>query len=240
MPATALVASKTIVVADDTAFVRDRFKAALEAAGHRAATAGNSVELATRVRSDSGHIDLVVLDLRLPQGRGVDLVRALRQIAGFRASIVVFSGTIASAHEVRELAMLGVAGYVNEYTAVQHIVPSLAPHLFPDQRNRRSNPRAVAAVAVSYRLGNTIAAALTLNVSRGGLAVRTTSALDVGIAVKVRFRLTGTRKDIDADARVAWVDRRVGMGLEFTRIDPRDQALIEEFVQTRYFSNRKA
>ena len=240
MPATALVAAKTIVVADDTAFVRDRFKAALEAAGHRAATAGNSAELVARVRADSAHIDLVVLDLRLPQGRGVDLVRALRQIAGFRAPIVVFSGTIASAHEVRELATLGVAGYVNEYTAVQHIVPSLAPHLFPDQRNRRSSPRAVAAVAVSYRFGNTIAAALTLNVSRGGLAIRTTSALDVGTAVKVRFRLPGARKDVDADAKVAWVDRRVGMGLEFTRIDPRDQALIDEFVQSRYFSNRKA
>jgi hypothetical protein len=33
MPATALVGAKTIVVADDTAFVRDRFKGALEAAG---------------------------------------------------------------------------------------------------------------------------------------------------------------------------------------------------------------
>jgi hypothetical protein len=105
-----------------------------------------------------------------------------------------FSGTIASAQEVRELAALGVAGYVNEYTAVQHIVPSLIPHLAADQQNRRSSPRAVAAVAVSYRFGNTIAAALTLNVSRGGLAIRTTSALDVGTGLKVRFRLPGGRK----------------------------------------------
>jgi uncharacterized protein (TIGR02266 family) len=240
MPATALVATKTILVADDTAFVRDRFKAALESAGHHAVTAGSSAELVARVRADAARIDLLVLDLRLPQGRGVDLVRTLRKIAGFRAPVVIFSGTIASAEEVRELSTLGVAGYVNEYTAAQHILPSLAPHLFPDQNNRRSSPRAVVAVSVSYRFGNTIAAALTLNVSRGGVAVRTTSALDAGTLVRVRFRLPGTAKDVDAEAKVVWIDRRIGMGLEFTQLGPDAQALINDFVHSHFFSNRKA
>jgi uncharacterized protein (TIGR02266 family) len=240
MPATAFVATKTIVVADDTAFVRDRFKAALEAAGHRALTAGSTAELVARVRADPAGIDLLVLDLRLPQGRGVDLVRTLRRIDQFRAPLVVFSGTIASAQEVRELSLLGVGGYVNEYTAAQHIVPSLVPHLFPDQNNRRSSPRAVLAVTVSYRFGNTIAAALTLNVSRGGVAVRTTSMLEPGTSVRVRFRLPGAPADVEADARVAWTERRVGMGLEFTGIDAGSQLLIEKYVQAHFFSNRKA
>lgn len=238
MPVTAPVATKTILVADDTAFVRDRFKAALEAAGHRAAAAGSSAELVARIRADAPRIDLLVLDLRLPQGHGVGLVRTLRQIGQFRAPVVIFSGTIASAEEVRELSTLGVAGYVNEYTAAQHIVPSLSPHLFPDQNNRRSSPRAVVAVSVSYRFGNTIAAALTLNVSRGGVAVRTTSLLDTGTPVRVR--LPGARKDVDAEARVAWIDRRVGMGLEFTRLEAGDEAAIDGFVQSHFFSNRKA
>ena len=182
MPATAAAAAKTVLVADDTAFVRDRFKAALEAAGHQAVTAGSSAELVARVRSDAARIDLLVLDLRLPQGHGVHLVRALRQIDQFRAPVVIFSGTIANAGEVRELSTLGVAGYVNEYTAAQHIVPSLSPHLYPDQNNRRSSPRAVVAVSVSYRVGNTIAAALTLNVSRGGVATTQEALAQIGRA----------------------------------------------------------
>lgn len=235
-----VASAKSVIVADDTAFVRDRFKAAIEGAGHRASTVGSGSELVACVQRNAGDVDLVVLDLRLPHARGIDLVRDLCRIDGFRAAIVVFSGTIASAEEVRELSALGVSGYVNEYTAVQHIVPSLAPHLFPDHYNRRTGPRVVLGIPVAYRLGNTIAAAVTLNIGRGGLAIRTTSPLDPGTTVKVRFRLPGGKKDIDADARVAWVDRRLGMGLQFTRVDAPDQSLIDGFVQSYFFSNRKA
>src|SRR4030095_5560818 len=182
------VTAKTVLIADDTAFVRDRFKTALEDAGHRPILARSAVELLAKVKGDLERIDLIALDLRLPNAPGVDLVRAIRKIDAGRLPILVFSGTIVSADEVRELASLGVVGYVNEYSAVQHILPSLAPHLFPDSFNRRSSPRVVLGIPVAYRFGNTIAAALTINISGGGLAVRTTSPLAVGTAVKVRFR----------------------------------------------------
>ena len=240
MPGTALAAAKRVVVADDTAFVRDRFKGALEAAGHLATTVGSATELLAWVRERSGDIDLVVLDLRLPHARGVALVRALRAVDGFQAPIVVFSGTIANAEEVRQLATLGVAGYVNEYTASQHIVPSLTPHLFPDHCNRRSSPRVVTGMSVTYRVGNTIAGALALNISHGGVAIRTTSPPEPGTVVRLRFRLPGGKKEIDTDGQVRWIDRRIGMGLQFTRIDPADQATVDDFVQGHFFTNRKA
>ena len=41
-------AAKTVLIADDTAFVRDRFKAALEEAGHRAITVRTAAELLAR------------------------------------------------------------------------------------------------------------------------------------------------------------------------------------------------
>ena len=52
--------------------------------------------------------------------------------------------------------------------------------------------------------------------------------------------MPGTKKDIDAEARVAWSDRRVGMGLQFTSIDPAAQALVDGYIQMNFFSNRKA
>jgi uncharacterized protein (TIGR02266 family) len=240
MTPSAPVTAKTVVVADDTAFVRDRFKAALEGAGHRAVTVRTAAELLLRLRADMAQIDLLVLDLRLPNANGVEVVRTIRKLDAGKVPILVFSGTIASAEEVRELAGLGVSGYVNEYSAVQHILPSLAPHLFPDNYNRRASPRVVLGIPIAYRFGNTIAAALTLNLSRGGISIRTTSPLDPNTRARLRFRLPGSKKDIDAEARVAWSDRRVGMGLQFEKVEPADQAAIDDFVDAHFFSNRKA
>jgi len=206
------VSNKTVIVADDTAFVRDRFATALVGAGHRALTVKSAAELLTHFRGDLTQIDLLVLDLRLPHAGGVELVRAIRKIDGGRVPILVFSGTIASAGEVKDLAALGVAGYVNEYSAVQ----------------------------VAYRFGNTIAAALTLNLSKGGLAIRTMSPLEQHAKVRVRFRLPGSKVDVEADSRVGWSDRRVGMGLQFEKVDPTDQGAIDEFVDQHFFTNRKA
>jgi uncharacterized protein (TIGR02266 family) len=240
MHANASIATKTVVIADDTAFVRDRFRSAVESAGHRAIAVKSAAELLARVRNHSDSIDLIVLDLRLPQANGVDLVRSIRQIDDGRLPVLIFSGTIASADEVRKLAALGVAGYVNEYSAVQHIIPSLAPHLFPDNFNRRGSPRVVLGIPIQYRFGNTIAAALTLNLSRGGIAIRTTSPLEAGSRIKVRFRMPGSKRDVDAEGRVAWSDRRVGMGLQFETVDPANQTIIDNFVDAHFFSNRKA
>ena len=171
------------------------------------------------MRSDLGSIDLLVLDIRLSNFSGTALVSAIRKLDDGKLPILVFSGTIGSAEEVRELAGMGVAGYINEYSAVQHILPSIAPHLFPDNFNRRSSPRMILGIPVQYRFGNTIAAALTLNLSHGGLAIRTTSPLEAGTRLRVRFKLPGAGADIDAEGRVAWSHRRVGMGIQFETID---------------------
>lgn len=184
---TSAAGAKTVLIADDTAFVRDRFKAALESAGHRAVTVKSAAELLARVRADLAQLDLLVVDLRLPHASGVDLIRNIRKLDDGRLPILIFSGTISNADEVRELAALGVAGYVNEYSAVQHILPSLAPHLFPDDFNRRGSP------------------------------------LENDVKARLRFQLPGSKRDIDAEARVAWSDRRHGMGLQFTAVETPDQ-----------------
>jgi uncharacterized protein (TIGR02266 family) len=238
MPAAA--SAKTVLVADDTAFVRDRFKAAIEGAGHRALTVKSAAELLARVRTELPQLDLLVIDLRLPHASGIEVVRNIRKMDEGRLPILVFSGTVTSAEEVRDLAALGVAGYVNEYSAVQHILPSLAPHLFPDDFNRRGSPRVVLGIPIAYRFGNTIAAALTLNLSRGGIAIRTTSPLEREGKARLRFRLPGSKKDIDADAKVCWSNTRVGMGLQFERVDAADQAAIDEFVDAHFFQPRKS
>src|SRR3954466_6647098 len=92
-----VTATKTVIVADDPAFVRDRFATALLGAGHAALTVKSAAELLARVRADLQKIDLIVLDLRLPHAGGPELVRAIRKLDGGRLPILIFSGTISTA-----------------------------------------------------------------------------------------------------------------------------------------------
>ena len=80
--------AKTVVVADDTAFVRDRFKAALEQAGHHVVTVKSAAELLARVKAHLRSIDLLVLDLRLSNASGTDLVHAIRRIADHSSRVI--------------------------------------------------------------------------------------------------------------------------------------------------------
>jgi uncharacterized protein (TIGR02266 family) len=227
------------VVADDTAFVRDRFKAVLETAGHRAIVVASGGELLARVKAEAADIDLILLDLRLPSANGVGIVRQLRRIDPHKPSVVVFSGTIATANEVRELATLGIAGYVNEYASLQNILPSLSPHLFPGTFNRRTGPRVTISTSVSYRVGNSIASAVSLNISRGGLAVRSTSPLPTGTPVRLRFRLP-TGPELEVEALVTWADRGIGMGFSFRHLNHDQVSAVAAHVDGHFFTNRKA
>lgn len=231
--------AKTVLIADDTAFVRERFGAALGDAGHRAVLAGTAGDVLSRVREHGAALDLLVIDLRLPQSKGVELVRLIRQ-ASSRVPILVFSGTIANADEVRQLTDLGVTGFINEYTAPTHILPALAPHLFPDSFNRRSSPRVALSITVSYRIDSAIASAVCANVSKGGIFLRTMNPQPTGKRLRVRFRLPGSKREVDTEGVVAWSDPRVGMGLQFVSLHHEDQGEIDSFVDRSFFSNRKA
>ena len=228
--AASAAASKTVVVADGAAEVRDRFAAALEDAGHTAIGVGTAPDLLACLRARPGAIDLVVLNLRLAPPPAADLLRAIRGRGAGRPPVLVFSGSIASAREIRQLAELGVAGYVNEHSGAARIAPLLAPHLFPDSFDRRLSPRVALGVPVACRHGGTIAAARVLDLGKGGLGIWTTTPLPPGTALDVRFRLPAAERAVEARARVVWSDRRRGMGLRFEQVDSADQAAVDEFV----------
>ncbi len=219
--------ARTVLLATGDGGIRDRFAGPLHDASHRTLEATRASALLNRL-GEEVPIDLLLLDLRLGDD-GTALFRQVRARAA-RLPIVVFSGSVDNAAAVRALAPLGVAGYVNEHCDAHDVLPSLAPHLFPDNFNRRSGPRVVLAIPVSYRVDQTIATAVTLNIGGGGLAVRTMNPLPPPAKVHTRFRLPGSALDVEAQCRVAWSDPRVGMGLQFERVDPADQAAIDDYV----------
>jgi len=223
--------TKTILIAHRHAAVRERFAAALADARH-AFVLASTAEDAQRAAADvSAPISLALLDLGL-DAHGAGFVRALREAARRPLPVAVFSGTVASAADVLELAAQNVVGYVNEHATTAQILPALAPHLFPDNFDRRTSPRVALGVPVSYQAGETIAVARALNIGKGGLAIRTMTPLPAETIVQLKFKLPGDSVDIEASGRVAWSDRKVGMGIQFETIEGEGQQAIDDLVET--------
>lgn len=203
-------ATKIILITHRDAGVCDRFAAALADARHQYVTANSASDAVAA----AAHASLALIDLGL-HADPATWVRDLRAAAQAPLPVLVFAGTVRSAADSRALLPTTIAGYINEHAATAQILPALAPHLFPASFDRRLAPRMVLSVPVSYRSGTVIAGAVTLNISRGGLAVRTLTPLEPGVAVRVKFKLPPSPEDIERDGYVVWADRRVGMGIQF-------------------------
>jgi DNA-binding NtrC family response regulator len=80
-----------VLVVDDEQLVRWFLDRALKKSGHEVVTASNIAEAAERLKTDS--IDLLFLDLRMPEGSGVELIRQL-DLAAKRPKIIVCSAFI--------------------------------------------------------------------------------------------------------------------------------------------------
>jgi uncharacterized protein (TIGR02266 family) len=226
-------AVKTILIAHQRAAVRDRFAAALADARQAFVLADSEAAARTAAGDTAAPVSLALVDLGLADD-GIAFVRALRHAADRDLPVAVFSGSLASAQQVVDLQHAGVAGYINEHAATPQILPALAPHLFPDSFDRRTSSRVALGVPVSCRAGRAITVAPALNIGRGGLAVRTMSPLSADTEVHVKFRLPGSHADIEASGRVAWSDRKVGMGIQFERVDADGQIALDVFVDEHH------
>src|SRR2546423_5735490 len=106
-----LTTHQTILVADDEAALRELLVVALRANGFDALGAANLEQAAALLRSRK--IDLLLLDLRLGDESGADLLRMARRLAGNGKTLPVLLLTGCSdRNAVLEIARLGVQGYI--------------------------------------------------------------------------------------------------------------------------------
>ena len=221
---------KTILVAHQSQAIRDRFAAALAEARHASVAASNEGRVRSILAERPSRIDLALVDLGFSE-TPMDLVADVRRGGHRLVPVVVFAGSIGSAAQVIELNALGVTAFMNEHAPAAQILAALVPHLFPDNFNRRANPRVRVAVPISFESAGAISAARTQDLGRGGVAIRTLEPLPLGTVVELTFRLPGAAKDVTASGRVSWSDRRVGMGVQFEKLTTDAQRLLNSFVE---------
>ena len=229
---------RRVVIANGSRDVQERFASILKDAGHQTVSLTNSSQLFEHLTSSASPVHLLLLDLRMLDSTGHDRVQSILKLNDGRFPILIFSGSISSANEIEHLTKLGVRGFLNEHSANHQILPSLAPYLFPNNFDRRTSLRIELGIPVTYRFDNNIATTRMLNLSRGGLAVRTINPLPIGTKVQVQFRLPSVENDLQISARVVWSNVQMGMGIQFEQADFPEQSALDAFVDRQVNPDR--
>jgi len=98
---------------------------------------------------------------------------------------------------------------------------------------RRKHPRLDVQIEISYQHLNDFFYDYAINLSRGGMFIRTAHPIDAGTDLKIKFSIPGQKETISTSGKVVRVVKSddphgpaPGMGIEFKTLAPRDLELI--------------
>src|SRR6201997_1050778 len=75
-----------------------------------------------------------------------------------------------------------------------------------------------------------------VNLSQGGIGVRTHRELDAAKSIQVSFKLPGTRYTVKAQGEIAWTDRQGNAGIRFVDVSTRLQKGLQLWLAQQYFA----
>ena len=112
---------------------------------------------------------------------------------------------------------------------------SAARNLILDGRLRYHRQTLGIPVSLSWGARKRMQAEL-VNLSQGGVGVRTDRELEKEKAIEVSFKLPGTRYTVKAQGEIAWMDRQGNAGIRFVDIPTRLQKGLQIWLAQQYFA----
>jgi len=105
---------------------------------------------------------------------------------------------------------------------------------FPE---RRAYPRAEVKIEIEFKYTIDFVTSYMLNISKGGLFIRTDEALPLNTIVFLRFTMPGDTKPIETEGKVVWCNTNKakgyfprGMGIKFLNLNSDAAEKIKLFV----------
>lgn len=108
-----------------------------------------------------------------------------------------------------------------------------------EQDHHRKYPRVPAEITVEITSGSTKEKKQATMIGGGGLFLGTAQMIEPGTEMTVRFRPARHLPVIEARARVCYLVREEGLGIEFTQIDPKHREMILRLVHRRMEEKRQ-
>lgn len=121
--------AKNILIVDDSATVREALNLTLSAAGYAVTMAKDGADALNRF--DSGHFDLLMTDLNMPNMDGIEFISEVRKLAHKRFTPIIILSGEAAENRKKECISAGASGYLRKpfkQTQVLGILNILIPH----------------------------------------------------------------------------------------------------------------
>ncbi|MBI5885779.1 MAG: response regulator [Deltaproteobacteria bacterium] len=234
--------SKNIYIADDSIFFRTKLSDILVEAGHKVRFARDGNELLREIQIDHDKIDLLILDLQMPEIDGFGVLKWLKEngYAG-KFPVLVVTSVYEAAHVVDNLRELGATGLMTKGFTPEQIIFRVNRILFPEKSAQRAPAERVPiSLPVDFTLGeDKKQTGFILNISEGGTFLHTNAQLLIGAMPHLKFSLPGVDRVFDLKAIVKWSTNDVahktlfgGYGLMFTGMTDDERAALKQFVSS--------
>lgn len=231
--------SKNILVADDSVFFRTKLSDILIEAGHNVRFAKDGRELISELKIDARGIDLLMLDLQMPDLDGFGVLQWLSDegLSG-QFPVLIITGVYEPGEVMDRLRSLGASGLMTKGLTPEQIIFRVNRLLFPEKTAHGApRTRVPVSLAVDFMLGDHTMTGFLLNVSETGAFLHTKSELLPGALVRLRFSMPGSSRVMDLKAMVKWSTAEVasktifgGYGLMFMSVAPQDLEEIRAFI----------
>jgi PilZ domain-containing protein len=183
-------------------------------------------------RLSRSKIDALIVDCDL--NGSSQFLRAL-QNTETRTTPLVIMGSPHCQHRLDETgALFAFEKPISVEQAVRTL--SAARNLILDGRLRYHRTGLEVPVSLSCK-GRKAMDAYLVNVSQGGMQIRTQDRVESAKALQVSFELPGARTSVKAKAEIAWQDKRGNLGIRFVKLAKQQQRTLQLWLAQQYFAN---
>jgi len=234
------VCKKRIFLADDSLFFRMRLSEILADGGHEVVAVRDGRELVENIVKDRGGIDLLILDLHMPEMDGFEVLEWLGE-NGYRDKfpVLVVTGVYDPMEVMTRLKAMGVARLISKAYSPEHLTFIINNVLYRDLAAAgQKRVRVPVSIPVDFKIGDKSLTGFILNISDNGVFLHANEEFLIGTVVQLVFALPCSDKVMEIHGMVRWSTSDQGgkalfngSGVIFSEISREDQDLIIEFVK---------
>ncbi len=234
---------RNIFIADDSPFFRITLGEMLAEAGHRVRFAKNGKEAIDEIKKDPGGIDLLILDLQMPEIDGFGVLKWIDE-NGYRGKfqILTITSIYEPTHVMGSVKNLGAVGFIQKDLPPDQILFKINKVLASDEKGLEwiGKGRIPVYLPVLFTVKEAKYTGHLINVSEGGALLRTRTGLSEVDNITLEFFLDD-RKDrfLTMEGKARWqthtMQNEVRMywyGIIFSSMSGEDKKILKNFVDT--------